>query len=473
LFIKLCDDTFVRKFGSIGYIMHQTVRKDRVYDGMGAMFLLELPRKPKRIEQIVASLTEIFPDAPSDELARDFKDFVTELETEGFVATGIDLASAEIAQPIFSYSNKGNKSIDFSLNANDNHLSSADFLEGHFSATPTLFSLQVEITGRCNERCVHCYHPEFRDERHMEDNVVIDLIDQLAEMNALEMSFTGGEALLHPGLPSFLRHARKKDMYISLLTNATLLTSEMIAVLKEVNVGFLNISLYSLDAQAHDAITRVSGSCQRTKCAIEKLVESDVRLQINCPVMKENLSTFGDVLQWGESIGVKVNCDLSLMARTDFSTSNLTHRLNIDDCGSAINTIIKHDNNYRALISGCRNSKRVGAESPVCGVGNSMMCVSANGDFYPCPGFKYVVGNALRDRVADVWHFSEGMKSLRQIKMGSFPQCINCNSLDFCTICLSHNFNESSGDMLKIPERKCAIGKLNHQIADEFVASLK
>jgi uncharacterized Fe-S radical SAM superfamily protein PflX len=91
----------------------------------------------------------------------------------------------------------------------------------------------IEVTLRCNLRCVHCYNFDRslpvidpNPEPELSSDEIISAIDQLRTAGCLYLSFTGGEALLHPSLLTFLQHARRRRMLVRMKTNGALLTSE-------------------------------------------------------------------------------------------------------------------------------------------------------------------------------------------------------------------------------------------------------
>jgi len=89
----------------------------------------------------------------------------------------------------------------------------------------------------------------------------------------------------------------------------------------------------------------------------------------------------------------------------------------------------------------------------------SLLCLTASGNFSPCPGFDMVLGNVYKDSVRDIWESSPSIKSLRKVTNASFTAYMKCDSLDYCNICPAKLYNESGGDMFKIDRCFCEIAK--------------
>jgi len=248
---QLCADSFVRIFGDIGLVTNQLTKRDRVYDDSGAVFLATLGRQPKQIADIVADLAGEFSDAPVATLETDFREFAADLEADGFVVTGRTPAELALNMPRFSYQMANPKTMPLTrIDISPTPLTStAEFMAEHFRKNPRVFGFQMEVTARCNERCQHCYLPHERDMAEMETVLALDILDQLVPMGTVSVTISGGECLLHKDIDQILRQARKNDLAISVLSNITLLTDEHVALLKEVNIAQLQVSLYSMKAE--------------------------------------------------------------------------------------------------------------------------------------------------------------------------------------------------------------------------------
>jgi radical SAM protein with 4Fe4S-binding SPASM domain len=469
--VKLSRHSFVRRYEDIGLILNQRNRSDLVFDQVGAVFLEHLPRTPRPVEKLAAELASQFVGTTPEEIGRDFQAFVSDLEKQRFVLTGNDPSELDARDAAFVPTKRlpgPPRSTDGGLNVQSSDL----LLTRHFVKHPRLFSLQIEASGRCNERCLHCYFPWDAMKTHpmLDTALLLDVLDQLVPLGTMEATFTGGEPLLNRDLPLLMERARCNDLSISLLTNAVLFTSETIPMLQAFNVGLVQISVYSTTEAVHDKITGVVGSCRKSMAAVEQLADAGIPVEVGCPVMKENLETFGDVLLWGQRLGIKVDPNLIIMAKKNLDRANLVHRLTIEECEKAMQTIFRYDTRYHSVLLGSGSQGRPkDPELPLCAIGGYMMCLGANGDYYPCPGFALPLGSALTQSVREVWETSPKIRELRAIRSKSYPGCLSCESWDYCPLCASRHYSET-GSLLTLSEHVCDVTHLNRRMAIEWKA---
>ena len=469
MLVCLAQDSFVRIFGDNIYITNQLTKQDKIFDINGKIFLQQITREPKTIGAIIDNLMKIYVGADHDVLKNDFVDFCVELEQEGFITLGKTDEEIVAKMPRFSYKahdvkTKPQTEFDFSIG----YAGTTEFLQKYFRNDPHIFSCQFELTSRCNERCRHCYLPGTRTFHDLETPLIFSLLDQLAEMGTLSVTFSGGECLLHPDFISILKHARDNDFIISVLSNLTLLNDEIIQALREANINLLQASVYSMSPEEHDYITQVEGSHAKTIRSLERLIEADVPVQISCPTMRKTYKSYRQVLEWAYSHGIKGYTDYIMMARIDNSTDNLANRLTIEETGELLRDIVNYDIEYRTLLDINPTPEPLDPSEPICGAGVDSICIAANGEFYPCSGFQgYPLGNAHEKTVADVWQNSEALKKLRAICWKDFPKCLTCKAKPYCAMCMVRNLNET-GSIFETNQHFCEAAFLNKKIAEEY-----
>jgi MoaA/NifB/PqqE/SkfB family radical SAM enzyme len=157
-----------------------------------------------------------------------------------------------------------------------------------------LRQLWLELTDRCNLRCVHCYadasptasRPALEIE-HWER-----VLDQAASLGAWWVQLIGGEPLLAGKERLFAVIARARALrfrVIEVFTNATLLDDACAGFFRENGVN-VAVSVYASRPEVHDGITRSAGSFQRTMAAIERLKTRGVPVRVGIVVMAQNAS---------------------------------------------------------------------------------------------------------------------------------------------------------------------------------------
>ena len=142
------------------------------------------------------------------------------------------------------------------------------------------FSVQLDLTYRCNEQCVHCYL-DHDDHGEMTTVEIKHLLKEMAEAGVFILTLSGGEIFMRKDFFEILECARALTFCIKLKTNAVLIREAQAARLRELGVESIQISIYSHRPEVHDAITKVPGSLRRSINAIRFLksqgLESDHR----------------------------------------------------------------------------------------------------------------------------------------------------------------------------------------------------
>ena len=476
--VRLCADTFVRRYGECGYVTSQLFKRDRLYNETGADFLAALTRQAQSRDDLVAKLSALYADAPLQELTADFDEFIADLQADGFVVTGASASELDKREPRFRYADatriiEEKKTARPVLNADSaTELSDTQTVLSRLSKdTPLLFNLQVELTSVCNERCRHCYLPPSRHQKHAETAMVRRAIDQFAETGGLTFTFGGGECLLHPDFAELLAHARERDLSVSILSNLTRLDDRLLSAIREARISQLQVSIYSLKVEEHDRITQVPDSLAKTRAAVEQLVASDVPVQISCPVMRTNYRSYKDVLIWAQERGMKAQTDFIMMARSDFTQDNLSERLNDEETTALLQDMMEADRDYREDVESGRDPLDAD-DVPICGVGRDTLTLGADGIYFPCAGWQgFAVGDARKQSLMEVWQNSPELNRVRKITKGDFPACRECADRDYCAMCLVRNFNESGGDMLRVAQRFCEVAHLNRVIVEDWKAA--
>jgi MoaA/NifB/PqqE/SkfB family radical SAM enzyme len=122
-----------------------------------------------------------------------------------------------------------------------------------------------ELTYRCNARCGMCGY--WRNPSHVEDELTAHQVkaglDRVSAGGCRFVNFSGGEPTLRADLEDIVAHASSAGMWVSMVTNGSLLTRDRLAGLRDAGLDSLLVSLDSVDADAHDRRRGLAGSHAR------------------------------------------------------------------------------------------------------------------------------------------------------------------------------------------------------------------
>ncbi len=480
MYFKQRSDVIYRNYGSFGYItdnrnfgyrtsdVNGNYIGDKVVSESGAVFLSALSRTPQTIENIIKKVREIFSETNIETIKEDAIEFYSALENEGFVVSGMTPQECNAKDVHFYYECNGSggyekKDVSQKKEENTTEL----FFETYFDNVPQLTNLHIEIIGKCNERCIHCYIPHEKKTDVMSPSVFYDILEQSRKMNILHLTISGGEPMAHEHFVDFIRKCNEYNFSVSVLSNLTLLNQKIIEEMKRNPLLSVQTSLYSMDENVHDSITQRKGSFEKTKKAILQLIENNIPIQISCPIMKQNMYCYKKVIEWGQLNNISVNSDYVILARYDHSINNLNCRLSISDVQEVIEGEVNSNPAYLLGIEKEYN-KKIGMQSDdfVCSVCHSSVCISEQGNVYPCAGWQdYILGNVSHERIYDIWHQSDKVKYLRNLRRRDFTQCTQCSQKEFCTMCMVRNANENpKGNPLEVNPYFCEVARINKKI---------
>lgn len=165
----------------------------------------------------------------------------------------------------------------------------------------------LELTSRCNSRCLHCYTSSTEkesNEKRVSPERWLSLISELGKTGCNALQFIGGEPLLYPHWRDLVKKASdEKFGLIEIFTNATLLNDEILDFLAAHQVHIAT-TLYAGSATIHDQVTQNKGSFEKTMQSIKKILAKQIPLRIASILMKTNEHEAENIMQLCKELGV-------------------------------------------------------------------------------------------------------------------------------------------------------------------------
>ncbi len=185
-----------------------------------------------------------------------------------------------------------------------------NFLLNTFTERKIPYSAQIEITLRCNANCQFCYIPTIPEglkQHEMTTDQIKYIINQIAELGIISLSFTGGEPTLREDLPELIRYAGiHKNLITGLATNGYHLPY----LFKNNLLKGLNYILISLDfpfAEQHDKIRGIS-VFNKVLESIKLANKKNIKIIISTNVMRSNIKFLPKICDLAKNF----NCSIEM-----------------------------------------------------------------------------------------------------------------------------------------------------------------
>jgi radical SAM protein with 4Fe4S-binding SPASM domain len=296
--------------------------------------------------------------------------------------------------------------------------------------------VQLDLTYRCNERCVHCYL-DHDDHGEMSTAEIKDLLGQMAESGVFILTISGGEILMRRDFFEIVEHARRLMFCIKLKTNAVMIHAREADRIKALAPDSVQISVYSHRAEVHDAITKLPGSLKKSIAGARLLIERGVKVIFANVLMRQNFKDYAGVQALAAEVGAQFSVDPTItpMMDGDRSILNLNiERAELEQVFRDSSLLGTSAEEFCAPPTGPLAEEDAFDTLP-CSAGHTACYVSPYGDVYPCVQFPLPTGNVRRQKFIDIWKHSPQMNEVRSITLGDLPTCSTCSHGGTCSRC--------------------------------------
>jgi radical SAM protein with 4Fe4S-binding SPASM domain len=330
-------------------------------------------------------------------------------------------------------------------------------------------NVHLDLTYRCNERCVHCYL-DHNDHGEMTTGEIKDLLDQMADAGVFYLTISGGEIMMRRDFFEILEHARKRTFSIKLKTNGILIRKKEADRIKDLGVESVQISIYSHVPEVHDAITKLPGSLRQSIEAIRRLRAHGIHVIMANVLMVHNAADYSGVRALAAELDAQFIMDPTITPMMDGDRSIL--KLNVDE--AALREVFRNEalvGNVEEFCAPPQGPDEEALDMLPCSAGHTACYVSPYGDVYPCVQFPLPSGNVRHMKFVDIWRDSPQLKEVRSITLRDMPSCSKCAHGATCTRCPGLAFLE--GNMRGPSSQDCEKSYARTGILSENLKSRK
>ena len=280
-----------------------------------------------------------------------------------------------------------------------------------------LHEVLLELTYRCNLDCFFCYND--RDARGVPlslDQYVV-LLDDLARMQVMFLTFSGGEPMVHPRFFDLGRAARERGFVVRVRTNGHTLRRAIAERLKKVVDPYMvEISLHGATGGTHDRQTRVAGSFDRLLGNVGVLRDLGVRQRLVCTPTAWNDHELEEMLVLADQLGVPLRFQGPVAPRDNGDTTPLA----IQPSRAAWQRVeallaARAAPGTASAEDGCQAAARVPERDHLCGIGRESVDVDPYGNVLACMHLRQSAGNLHDETIEQIWNDSPVFMQAREL----------------------------------------------------------
>lgn len=162
----------------------------------------------------------------------------------------------------------------------------------------------IRVWNKCNNNCIMCsnYFVRNLEENERDFRSMLSRIKE-KEPNPKEITFTGGEPFLNPGIFDLIDRFRK--MYpqseINILSNGRLFYYKRYCLKLKKHFDsemMIAISILGQNSQIHDSITLTEGNFKQTVAGIKNLLALGIKIELRVIVLKQNFKCLKDIAKF-------------------------------------------------------------------------------------------------------------------------------------------------------------------------------
>jgi radical SAM protein with 4Fe4S-binding SPASM domain len=250
------------------------------------------------------------------------------------------------------------------------------------------------------------------------------ILDQVADLGVVNLTFSGGELFVRPDVFDIFRHAKGRGFVLHLLSNATRITPAVAASLQELGFGNINLSIYGATKTVYERVTQVPGSYEPFIRGLDSLAATSLPVVVRMPVMTGNVEEVRQARTLVEKYGFKFQYCMDITPKNNGDLTPMQYRLAPEDK-------VRLDQAMLGLRD-VKDTESCGANGDFisCACGRSNFAITPYGEMNLCIAFPMPRYDLRKGTV------KEGWEVLKQIVDRARPndryECPTCDMQSHC-----------------------------------------
>jgi len=271
------------------------------------------------------------------------------------------------------------------------------------------YAVTISVTNKCQLNCLHCSLPQSTAKKQpLSLPEVKRIVAECIDLGVTNITFTGGEPLLEPGLEECLAAVPADKAVAQVFSNAVGLDPERVASLKKAGASCIHISLDSPDAEEHDRWRGRKGLFEMVERGVKNALREGLLVGLSTYATNESIASkklsrvSALAAEWGvhEVSVFDVIPTGRLLRRPDVMITKANRRMLLREA-----RLLNGQNRGRPRIvtQSWTNSGKGFTRFLGCLAAIYQFHITAFGDFMPCDFTPLSFGNIRTDSVRDLW----------------------------------------------------------------------
>ncbi len=314
--------------------------------------------------------------------------------------------------------------------------------------TPEMLS--IELTHNCPLKCKHCY-VEAGSGDSLSTKLVKKILDDVEELNIQQIQLTGGEPLLHPQFAEILESLISKNKEVQIFTSGFVFNDHIGSMLKRYNNNkniLFQISIDGLE-NFHDDFRGIKGAYQKSMSFIKFLHSVNITTIVALCYSNQGYNQMSRLCKDLKNSGVRmlrigaVSAQGRAKDNEIYSTKNgifhirrICKKLQDEHADESFSIQFNEDNG--SIQSTDNHSKSIMKN---CGMGQTILKVSPEGNIHPCLMSNVIIGNIGKKSIKEIQLSSS--RKFEAVNAPTLKSCLKCRQRELCKNCIVQGVENS------------------------------
>jgi len=304
---------------------------------------------------------------------------------------------------------------------------------------PRPIHASIELTDKCNFRCVYCYRDSSPQKNHFLLGA-ISLLGGLKTLGVRTIELTGGEPTLHTQFKDILKYSIENFEVVGILTNGTCLTEDILKVTQ----GFerkiaIQICLDGSCKESVEASTQIEGSYERIVNSIQLVKKYGLPLRIGMVIdAPSKINEMEKTLLLAKSLGAN-----SFIVNPVFNFGrgeDVFWNFSLDDNQKFQEELLRLSSDYKDFFNVEGRNLDISISSfNNCGAGHRTIVIDFDRKIRPCPLIldeRLSFGKYTDSYLELFFNYNENLVHFARLTSPNQETCTGCIYYPYCIGCL-------------------------------------